>query len=306
MTKPWTTETERYTAPPMSLFRIESDGRALYWIRCDSLGAPCSLMRLAHDASQPTVLVSKPGVRAFVVDGADVFVDVAGDITRIPTAGGAGSVIARGVNVYELAVAGDALYVSVGDTRNMQGPSADPAPGRILRIPKSGGALTVITEHASSMPHLAIDDRRVYFTAGNAILSVPLDGGAVEELARDDSQSPMSIALDDDNVYYAAGGEVRRVPKRGGSVTVLYKGQIILGVRARDGVVYANRNQAFNRGQVAEKGALVRISAAGADVLAEVADSPLGFAVDGGGAYAILSDLGAARHDQVVAYPLSK
>src|SRR5512140_2096173 len=86
VTKPWTTVTERYTAPPMSLYRVASDGRALYWVRCDALGAPCSLFRLAHDASRPTVLVSRPGVRAFVVDGPDVFVDVAGEITRMPAA----------------------------------------------------------------------------------------------------------------------------------------------------------------------------------------------------------------------------
>ena len=305
VTKPWTTVTERYTAPAMSLYRVASDGRALYWVRCDALGSPCSLLRLAHGASQPTVLVSRPGVRAFVVDGPDVFVDVAGEITRMPAAGGAGSVIASGVNASDLAVSGDWLYVGVPDTRNLQGPSPNPAPGRIIRIPKAGGAPTAITEHAAY--HMAIDKRRIYFTDDHAILSVPLDGGAVEELARDDRQPPASIAIDDDSVYFAAGGEVRRVSKRGGSVDVLYKAQIILDVQVQGGVVYAARNLAFDRGSVAEKGAIVRITAAGAEAR-ELDDSPQSLAVDGGGVYVVLRALGPAagsKGDRIVAYPLS-
>src|SRR5262249_53890867 len=132
--------------------------------------------------------------------------------------------------IKDLQVVRESIYVSTADTYRMTGRNPNPRHGTILRFPKAGGAIKKIAETDSSDPLLAIDDRRIYFVGDGSIQSVPVDGGRIETLARDDANPAMSIAADRDAIYFAAGGEVRRVPKIGGALSVVYRAQIILKV----------------------------------------------------------------------------
>jgi hypothetical protein len=306
MGKPWTVVTERVNGPAMTLYRLESDGTALYWTSCPGLSEPCTLARLAHDAAAPVALATLPGLRVFALDAGHVYFGDGTRLLRVAKSGGAPSVIATDIAAWDIAIADDLIYVAVGDTRRMTGGNPNPRAGQMIRFTKDG-ARTVLGEHTSSMPRLAIDDRRIFFTTDTGVSAMPRAGGDVEQLAHDDRNPPMSIAIDDGNVYFSAGGEVRRVAKRGGTVDVLYRAQIILGLRvAADGVVYAARNLAFDRGKIAERAALVRIRDGRADVLAEIDHAPQRLALDGAGLYDVLVGLGAESGkvpDRIVAYP---
>lgn len=311
--KRWTTPTERASAAQRKLYHVRADDRAIYWVSCAGLTDPCDLHRLAHDAADATesatTLASAPDLRTYALDTTDVFFADGDRIVRVAKRGGSPVRVATvPAPVFELAVAGDSVYVSLADTRDMTGRNLKARPGKILKIAKKGGAAVELGDHNSPLPHMAIDNRTVFFTGRGTILAMPIGGGPLTILARDDSHSPGSIAIDGGAVYWAVGGEVRRVAKTGGSVDVLYRAQIILDVRAAGGAIYAARNLAFDRGQVAQPAALVRIPAGGGDpaVLAELDDSPQSLALDGSGVFAILVAMGARTGqvpDRIMAYP---
>ena len=297
--------TERVTGPAMSLSQLRTDGEAIYWLRCPGLMKPCSLNRLAVNAKEPAVVTAdfEPG-GVYAVDGVSVYMTSGGRIVQLPKGGGKPRVLAKVEGwISDLQIAGESIYVSTADTYGMTGRNPNPRHGTIVRFPKGGGAVTKIAETDSSSPRMAIDDRRIYFIGDGSIQSVPIGGGRIETLARDNANPAMSIAADRDAVYFAAGGEVRRVPKNGGAVSVLYKAQIVLAVRVENGFVYASRNLAFAGGKVAETAAIVRIPITGgtAEVLAALSESPQAMAVHAAEVFVLLSSLGDEKHpDRIV------
>jgi len=308
----WSAPTERVPAGDGNLYHLRADDRAIYWVTCTGFNDPCVLHRLAHDAAtepqSATALASAVGLRAYALDTNDVFFADGGRILRVPKRGGSPVRVASvPFPVFEMAVAGDSVYASLADTRDMTGRNPTARPGKILRIPKAGGAAVELGEHNSSMPRMAIDNRTLFFTGNRAILSMPIGGGPLTILAQDDSHPPSSLAIDAGAVYYSAGGEVRRVAKAGGRVEVLYRGMIVLDVRAAGGAIYAARNLAYARGEVAEKAALVRIPARGGEpaVLVELSDSPQSLAVDGSGLFAILRgrEVNGREPTRIMAFP---
>jgi hypothetical protein len=270
------------------------------------------LHRLGHDAADATesatTIASAPGLRAYALDTTDVFFADGDRILRVAKRGGSPVRVATvPAPVFELAVAGDSVYVSFADTRDMTGRNLKARPGQILKIAKKGGAAVELGEHNSPLPHMAIDNRTVFFTGRGTILSMPIGGGPLTILARDDSHSPGSIAIDGGAVYFSAGGEVRRVAKTGGRVDVLYRAHIVLDVRTAGGAIYAARNLAYDRGTISQTAALVRIPGRGGEpaVLAELTDSPQSIAVDGSGIFAILQPRAASGRepDRIMAFP---
>lgn len=306
MGNPHTAVAERVNAPAMTLYRLASDGAALYWTSCPNLSAPATLWRLGHDAAVPVALATMPGLGAFALDANDAYLADGARILRVAKTGGAPCVIASDIAAWDLSIANGMLYVSVGDTRRMTGPSAQPRPGQIVGITKRGDR-SMLGEHASAMPRLAADDRHIFFTTDAGIAAMPIAGGDIEQVADDDRFAPTSIAIHGDSVWFSAGGEVRRVAKRGGKVDVVYSARIVIGVRvSADGVIYAARNLAFDRGRIAERAALVRIRDGRADLIADLDQAPQGLALDDLGVYAVLVGLGGEAgkiRDRIVAYP---
>jgi hypothetical protein len=297
---------ERATAPASTLYNLEADGDALYWTSAPGLGQPTTLLRLAHGASQPTVVLTAAWIRAFAPSGSDVFVALDDRLVRVAASGGPVTVLADHLPAATVLATPDAIYVATADTRNLAGPSPDPHPGAVVRIPRAGGPPVVLATHASGVPRMALDEQRIYLTGPTGILAMPRDGGAFVELARDEANPPRALALDGDHVYVVSGGELRRFDKAGGPATVLYRAQILLDVRIQDGFVYVSRNLAYDRGQIAETAALVRVSLRGGapELIAQPPDRPLSTAADARGVYAILSalDPGTGTSDRVVAY----
>ncbi len=301
----WWSATERFSGPSMSLYQLRADGEAIYWLSCPGLMKPCSLERLPFDAQEPAVVtVDFETGGVYAVDRDSVYMTAAGKIVALPKSGGKPRTLAKVEGwIKDLQIAGDSIYVSTADTHAMTGRNPNPRHGSILRFPKAGGAIRKIAETNSSNPQMVIDDRRVYFVGEGSIQSVPIAGGRIETLARDDANPAMSIAADRDAIYFAAGGEVRRVPKSGGAVSVLYKARIILDVQVANGFVYASRNLAFDRGGIAETAAIVRIPTSGgkAEVIAAPAESPQDMAVAPARVFVLLSSLGRASHpDRIV------
>lgn len=297
--------TERVSAPAMSLDHLQADADAIYWLSCPGSARTCSLNRLPNGAKEPAVLtadVQPGGVYAVGDDG--VYIASGGRISRIPKGGGKGVVLAKVEGwIKDIQLAGDFVYVSTVDTYGMTGRNPNPRHGTIVRFRKTGGSVEQIAETNSSIPLMAVDERRVYFVGDDSIQSVPIGGGRIETLARDYANPAMSIAADRDAVYVAAGGEVRRIPKSGGTASVLYKAQIILAVRVDNGFVYASRNLAYARGGVAETAAIVRVATSGgkAEVLADLSQSPQYLAVSRAGVFVVLSSLGDESHpDRIV------
>jgi hypothetical protein len=305
--KKWTSTTERFSAPAGTLHHLQADGSALYWTSCASFDAPCSLLRLARDASKPTVLAVRPSICAVALDDASVYFASGEQILRVGKTGASPTVLAEGIAVVDLQVAGGFVYAGVADTRDLDGPSASPHAGSFVRIPLSGGKRVVLGEHHAHNPRMAVDQRRIYFLSDTWIDSIPVTGGTVDELVHDERNAMTSLALDGEAIFFTAGGEVRRVAKSGGAVTVLYRAQIVLDVRAASGVLYATRNLAYDRSAVAETAALVRIddihtSHPSSRVLTELHESPQALAVDPDGVYLLLRPQGAGP-DRVLALP---
>lgn len=299
----WTLS-ERVSGPSMSLYDLRTDGNAIYWLNCPVPLQSCSLERLVGTATKPEVMTNDFELGGiYTLAGDSVYMTAGGKIVQLPKSGGKRRVLAKVEGwIKDIQVAGDTIYVSTADTYMMTGRNPHPRHGTIVRFPKSGGAVRQIAETNSSDMRMVLDSRRIYFIGETSIQSVPLDGGRIETLARDDANPAMSMAADRDAIYYAAGGEVRRVPKTGGKPSVLYKAEIVLKVIVENGFVYASRNMSYGGGGITETPAIVRIPVTGgkAEVLASPEQVPEDMAVRAGEVFVVLSSPGQNVPDHLV------
>lgn len=106
---------------------------------------------------------------------------------------------------------------------------ADEWDGTIRRIPKGGGATTVLLDHQGNPRDLAVDGQNLFWSvlAVERLRRAPKGGGAFGGLAGGVS-TPAHLALDETDVYFTRlaitaedDAAVLRVPKGGGKVTVL-------------------------------------------------------------------------------------
>ncbi len=139
--------------------------------------------------------------------------------------------------VVSLRIADDALYVLAD--------SMPPAGAGILaRVPKSGGAVTVLSPSGPSPVDLDLDDTHVYWTLRGEfempppvvckantpcpvattapivrhgeVHRVPRAGGTAEVLTRD-LRDAGSLVLGAQSILFSAGGELFEMPKAGGA-----------------------------------------------------------------------------------------
>lgn len=111
--------------------------------------------------------------------------------------------IAAGLSVPHGAIALDETHAYV----------VDRSEGRILKIPRSGGALTVLASAEVGATGAAVDATWVYF-AGPKIKRVPKAGGAVSIVT---DMGGGHIAIDGERVYIETGEELWSAPKSGGA-----------------------------------------------------------------------------------------
>jgi hypothetical protein len=171
-----------------------------------------------------------------VVNGPHLYVwsgDGGTTLFRIPTAGGASTVVTSQLPAYTNAIAidGNVAYVTSNAT------------GTWVVDLTNGSAL-----QRDTMPawNVVIDSTYAYFTTGNhdpkgpnAVMRMAKTGGAPEELAK--ATYAFALALDGDSVYFTDtnAGAIERVPKGGGvPTTVATDGDDPIGIAVDDRCVY--------------------------------------------------------------------
>jgi len=104
------------------------------------------------------------------------------------------------------------------------------------RVASESGRVEKIAS-AGQATHVQVDATHAYFTDWTgSVRRVPLEGGAVETIAR--LEYAYQLVLDDDAVYASGGGSLLAIPKRGGEPKVLAKGKGIDGVALGGEYVY--------------------------------------------------------------------
>ena len=155
-------------------------------------------------------------VPALAVDGGYVYwfnevhgraTDQTQTLRRVPSAGGAVQVLARGVKARRIEASGGTVFW------------VDLTAGRLMALDGTGPAPRILLEEPSLQPEIAVDSGGVYVTTSTALLRVPRGGGAAVTLVR--GNSVHGVAVDGDVAYFADGSALEKVPTRGGATAVL-------------------------------------------------------------------------------------
>jgi hypothetical protein len=94
-----------------------------------------------------------------------------------------------------------------------------PSEKALKRVPRAGGATTMVLRLALELTALTADDRYLYFSATPGIERVAKEGGAPTSVLERDSSG---LVVDADYVYTFIGDELVKVRKFGGNPTVLF------------------------------------------------------------------------------------
>jgi hypothetical protein len=132
------------------------------------------LLILAKTGGNPAVVnVSGSIVRSLAVDGSYAYADVFGTPRRVPLAGGAVTVLATGLDVWDVAVDASNLYARA---------TIDNKPGnRIVVMPKAGGAVQTLAQLSMGtnyengeipMRRMAVDTTDVYYLDGWSLMKI--------------------------------------------------------------------------------------------------------------------------------------
>ncbi len=197
-----------------------------------------------------------------------------GTTNQIALEGGAPVVLAHSVAPNDLALDADAVYV------------ADFHDG-VLKIPKTGGAPTVLSDFASaSVPTtLAVDESGVYWMnsvgtneQASTIVKVPKAGGAATTLVEDQPALFGGMALDSTSVYWGGfAGPLMKVSKQGGPPELLAATSIpITRVAVDESDVYYTL---FDT-DVQTQSAVMRVSKAGGETATLVTGKVFELALD--------------------------
>jgi hypothetical protein len=106
---------------------------------------------------------------------------------------------------------------------------ATPNPGRIMRVPKSGGDVAVIAER-EGLHDMTLSGEHIYWTADDGVWREPKTGGDPEHFADEAlvdastglaTHGSFALAADDGYVYWTDRSAIRRKPISGGSSEVV-------------------------------------------------------------------------------------
>jgi hypothetical protein len=210
---------------------IAVDGTDIYWTSQvdDGKTRTSSVTRQDKNGGKPTVVSSSTtsDLRCVTVDDAGIYWVAGASVMRASKAGGGAAVpVAAGQKEANCVAVDDKnAYVSLGGTDAKQH-----ADGAIVVVPKRGGAAKVLVKDAGAAANVLVDDKSVYWIAGDKILKAPKAGGggagATPTVLATAGAPIGDAALDGDAVYFTyakgpADGAVARVAKDGGAVEVL-------------------------------------------------------------------------------------
>ncbi len=187
---------------------------------CGSCGHSCNGAHCLQSICEPTVLtpngISNFGVAlALDAPAATLFFDDGMNLSSLPTAGGAPTVLFPNVIRYDplpLAMDGTNLYWFGGG-----------GVGGLQKTAKASGTTTNLLSLVWGTA-LAVDATSIYWadvSFGNHIVRVtPISGGATTDLLQNTTANGM--AVDATNLFYSSGTTLYKVPKTGGSPSAMF------------------------------------------------------------------------------------
>lgn len=134
-------------------------------------------------------------------------------------------------NPWAIAIDSDTIYFT-----DAQGPD-----GKVIKLPKAGGAAVTLADGLSLPSHLTVDATDVYFMDSDHVQKVPIGGGPVVTMAPADNESYGTVAVDDDQIYwtnYGFMGSAERMPKGGGAPVMIDSGSYPSALLLSGGTVY--------------------------------------------------------------------
>ncbi len=137
----------------------------------------------------------------------------AGQVQKVPKAGGPVVPLASGNRLSGIAVDGANVYWVAG--------TADASSGAIMTVPIAGGTPTVVAPESGAPAHIAVDASYVYWGELNqgAVMRAPLGGGMPMTVAS--AVGPFQIALGDTAVFWMEPQGLMTAPKAGGMALAL-------------------------------------------------------------------------------------
>lgn len=139
------------------------------------------------------------------VAGPSPMVGPKAQLRRVPKGGGPAENLAAVPTTHRIVLAGDDVYLLVGDHFGM---------GQVLRVPRAGGAPVELATAGDNPYDMALDDTHVYWIA---------QGPFETPKAAPCRRPPCPVAT---VAPLVERGELRRVPRAGGSQEVLEKGLV--------------------------------------------------------------------------------
>ena len=196
-----------------SVFTVAIDETRIYWSDGTSIYS-CAKQGCA--GSTVTLAPSGPS-HGIAVDAANVYwaTTSGGKVMKVGKNGGASVALASGGYPYQIAVDDANVYWT------------DQPAGAVMKVPTVGGDPIQLATCVGPMG-ITVDGSNVYFTTGDGrMMQVPKSGGAALTLSADLGNEPWGIATDGKNVYGASMdyGTIVKVPTGGGAATVLAWGQ---------------------------------------------------------------------------------
>jgi uncharacterized protein DUF5050 len=200
---------------------ISTDHANVYWAEIAKDGSIMSVPKVGGPAR--SVSLSEFGGVSSVTDDEYIYWAVfPGRLERAPKSGGSNQVLAsKDTKVAQewsqLAVDDAFVYwLNVGS----QDQRVKPNPGRIMKVPKSGGDVTVIVER-EGLHDMAVSREHIYWTADDGVWREPKIGGAAEHFIEAQERWSNALALDDRYVYWTDRTAIRRKPISGAPIEVV-------------------------------------------------------------------------------------
>jgi hypothetical protein len=216
---------------------VITDGANLYWSEMDN-GA---LMKEPIGGGTATELLgSLPSQAAIAVDESNIYwtENVTQDLSRMPKGGGEPIVLVSGhsplypivfqgyvyfeetepnIAISRVPAQGGAVEAIASDSNNGFGGIAvhttgvywaNSIDGTLNRVPLAGGERTILAtwpeDDVIEGGWVKVDDAAVYWSVGGVLRKLPHDGGAFEEIARDDALE-FGFEIDASAIYWSRG-----------------------------------------------------------------------------------------------------
>jgi hypothetical protein len=177
-----------------------------------------SLARQDKNGGKPTVVASSTtvAITCIILDETSMYWVHGPTIAKASKKGGPVQLLGGGQKGADC-VAADAahLYWSVGGTEANKFTD-----GAIVESTKAGSQARLLVKNLERPANVHVDDRNVYWQAGDKVFKASKDAGTPEQLAQ--ASGPIAdLAVDDTHVYFLTPSALVRVSKDGGPVDTL-------------------------------------------------------------------------------------